>query len=144
MVDKGTGDPLIGRIGTHGTFQFRTFFIVQFVGVFAAWQLLVSLVENENNSITTLSDDIFDKAGSFFLPETDYWCSPTELGLSRGQRPASTISPIAGEGNKTDHCSVFDLDFSSINITDFSGVDENTRECTRCVVKAKHNGPIMS
>ena len=41
-MDKVSKDPLIERIGTHGKFQLRTFLIIQFVGVFAGWQLLVS------------------------------------------------------------------------------------------------------
>ena len=71
----------------------------------------------------------FLKAGSFFLPETDYWCSPAVLKLARGQRPETNISPRSEE-NTTDHCLVYDLVFSSTNISEISE-DENTRECTR-------------
>ena len=42
MKDTVAKDPLIQRIGTHGKFQLRTFLIIQFVGVFVGWQLLVS------------------------------------------------------------------------------------------------------
>ena len=42
MEDKASKDPLMERIGTHGKFQLRTFLIIQFVGVFVGWQLLVS------------------------------------------------------------------------------------------------------
>lgn len=35
-------DSLMDRIGTHGIFQLRVILIVQFVGVFAGWQILVS------------------------------------------------------------------------------------------------------
>ena len=42
MKDTVSKDPLIERIGTHGKFQLRAFLIIQFVGVFAGWQLLVS------------------------------------------------------------------------------------------------------
>ena len=44
MVEKATDkDELTSVIGTHGKFQLRVFLIVQFVGVFAAWQILVSI-----------------------------------------------------------------------------------------------------
>ena len=44
MVEKTTDrDELTSVIGTHGKFQLRVFLIVQFVGVFAAWQILVSI-----------------------------------------------------------------------------------------------------
>ena len=43
MVEKATDrDELTSVIGSHGKFQLRVFLIVQFVGVFAAWQILVS------------------------------------------------------------------------------------------------------
>ena len=77
----------------------------------------------------------FIKAGSFFLPETDFWCSPAELKLPRGQRPETKISPRSGEDNTTDHCLVYESVFSSSNITEISQV-ENTRECTRYKQKA--------
>ena len=41
MKDMVSKDPLIERIGTHGKFQLRAFLIIQFVGVFAGWQLYV-------------------------------------------------------------------------------------------------------
>ena len=47
MVEKTTDrDELTSVIGTHGKFQLRVFLIVQFVGVFAAWQILVSRIKS--------------------------------------------------------------------------------------------------
>ena len=80
--------------------------------------------------LVILYTSYFIKAGSFFLPETDFWCSPAELKLPRGQRPETKISPRSGEDNTTDHCLVYESVFSSSNITEISQV-ENTRECTR-------------
>ena len=67
------------------------------------------------------------KAGSFFLPETDFWCSPEELKLARGQRPETSISPLSGEDNTTDHCLVYD---EVISLTNIEG-DGNTTACPR-------------
>ena len=39
--DQTEKDPLTELIGTHGKFQLRTILIVQFIGVFAGWQMLV-------------------------------------------------------------------------------------------------------
>ena len=132
MKDTVSKDPLIERIGTHGKFQLRTFLIIQIVGVFTGWQLLVSelstlkWVKSIEYNLITIN---FLKAGSFFLPETDYWCSPAGLELARGQRPETNISPRSEE-NTTDHCLVYDLASSSTNISEISE-NENTRECTR-------------
>ena len=41
MASGGT-DEVLGRIGQFGKYQLRVIGLVQFVGVFAAWQLLVS------------------------------------------------------------------------------------------------------
>ena len=35
-------DEVLGRIGNFGKYQLRIIGVVQFVGVFTAWQLLVS------------------------------------------------------------------------------------------------------
>ena len=49
-----TVDPLTQRIGTHGWFQLRVILIVQFVGVFAGWQILVRLIPIINHLINNL------------------------------------------------------------------------------------------
>ena len=41
--DETEKDALTGLIGTHGKFQLRTIGIVQFIGVFAGWQMLVRI-----------------------------------------------------------------------------------------------------
>ena len=46
-------DYITQRIGVFGRYQLRCFLLVQFVGVFAAWQVLVSKL---NISCVTLSD----------------------------------------------------------------------------------------
>ena len=43
---EGEGaDDVLGRIGNFGKYQLRVIGLVQFVGVFTAWQLLVSLID---------------------------------------------------------------------------------------------------
>ena len=41
MASGGT-DEVLGRIGQFGKYQFRVIGLVQFVGFFGAWQILVS------------------------------------------------------------------------------------------------------
>ena len=48
-------DFITQRIGEFGRYQLRCFLVVQFVGVFAAWQVLVSEL-NINISCLTISE----------------------------------------------------------------------------------------
>merc|ERR1712179_699916 len=91
MASGGT-DEVLGRIGQIGKYQLRVIGLVQFVGVFAAWQLLSS---------------------SFMLPEVEFWCSPTELDLPRGVKVnwTSPINPTTGE---TDNCLMYNISFEDI------------------------------
>lgn len=41
-MESGGTDEVLGRIGQFGKYQLRVIGLVQFVGVFAAWQILVS------------------------------------------------------------------------------------------------------
>jgi len=53
-------------------------------------------------------------APSIMVPEVDYWCSPLELGLAKGERVNWTSPEIIGDQNekKIDHCKVLDVDYS--------------------------------
>merc|ERR1719458_19097 len=79
-------DYITQRIGVFGRYQLRCFLLVQFVGVFAAWQVLSS---------------------SFMLPEVEFWCSPASLELEVGEMPEVSVSPVMLETNTTDHCLMF-------------------------------------
>eukprot|EP00090_Calanus_glacialis_P003966 TRINITY_DN1295_c0_g1_i3.p1 TRINITY_DN1295_c0_g1~~TRINITY_DN1295_c0_g1_i3.p1 ORF type:complete len:542 (-),score=102.07 TRINITY_DN1295_c0_g1_i3:207-1832(-) len=91
MEEKGA-DEVLGRIGNFGKYQLRVIGFVQFVGVFAAWQLLSS---------------------SFMLPEVDFWCSPPELNLPRGI-PINWTSPIRPGEDKPDSCLMYDIDYENV------------------------------
>ena len=45
-------------------------------------------------------------SSTFMLPEVKFWCSPVELELEPGQRPARSVSPLMSGSNTTDHCLV--------------------------------------
>ena len=50
-------DEVLRRIGNFGKYQLRVIGFVQFVGVFAAWQLLVSLIDIKYQN--SVQNDIF-------------------------------------------------------------------------------------
>lgn len=85
-------DEVLGRIGNFGKYQLCVIGVVQFVGVFAAWQLLSS---------------------SFMLPEVDFWCSPPELNLPRGI-PINWTSPVWPGEDKPDNCFMYDIDYENV------------------------------
>lgn len=102
-------DEVLRRIGNFGKYQLRVIGFVQFVGVFAAWQLLSS---------------------SFMLPEVDFWCSPPELNLPRGI-PLNWTSPIWPGEDKPDSCLMYDIDYENMTeqTIETEGVGNNT--CSR-------------
>ena len=53
--DGVRGDYITQRIGVFGRYQLRCFLLVQFVGVFAAWQVLVRKIKI-NISCVTMSE----------------------------------------------------------------------------------------
>ena len=89
-------DFVTDNIGIFGRFQWRRIFIIQFLGVFCAWQTLVV-------SPSLLSQFPF-QSSSFMFPEVEFWCSPAELELELGERPDVSVSPVVTETNTTDHC----------------------------------------
>ena len=86
-------DPVLSRIGNFGKWQARTISCFSLIGFFLGWQML---------------------APSIMVPEVDYWCSPLELGLAKGERVNWTSPEIIGDQNekKIDHCKVLDVDYS--------------------------------
>ena len=142
MVEKATDkDELTSVIGTHGKFQLRVFLIVQFVGVFAAWQILVSTIKSGYFFIfmyvCNLDPDILTpQSSSFHLPEVEFWCSPAELGLAPGPPPSARLSPAPAPGNTTDPCLMWDLDYGGLDTEDMqelvsSDTVPNTTHCSR-------------
>jgi len=109
MASGGT-DEVLGRIGQFGKYQLRVIGLVQFVGVFAAWQLLSS---------------------SFMLPEVEFWCSPTELDLPRGVKVnwTSPINPTTGE---TDNCLMYNISYEDITEEQLLAGKLDTVNTTTC------------
>jgi len=91
-MEASGADEVLGRIGNFGKYQLRVIGLVQFVGVFAAWQILSS---------------------SFMLPEVEFWCSPPELKAPRG-KPINWTSPISPGEEKPDSCLMYDVAFENV------------------------------
>ena len=85
MKDKVSKDPLIERIGTHGKFQLRAFLIIQFVGVFAGWQLLVSYMSRTCPSQKKFNNHHQFSQGRKLLPSRD-WLLVQPCWPGTGQR----------------------------------------------------------
>ena len=138
MVEKAMDkDELTSVIGTHGKFQLRVFLIVQFVGVFAAWQILVSTIKSGYFFVYNFYPHILTlQSSSFHLPEVEFWCSPAELGLAPGTPPSARLSPAPAPGNTTDPCLMWDLDYGGLDTEDTqelvsSDTVPNTTQCSR-------------
>jgi len=88
-------DPVLSRIGNFGKWQARTISCFSLIGFFLGWQML---------------------APSIMVPEVEYWCSPAELGLAKGERVNWTSPEIMGdnEEREVDHCKVLDFDYSEV------------------------------
>jgi len=107
---EATGaDPVLDRIGKFGKYQLRVIGIIQFVGVFAAWQLL---------------------SGSFMFQDTKFWCSPSELYLPKGMEINWTSPMKAGE-SITDSCLMYDVDYENVTIDNIETEGAGNTPCSR-------------
>jgi len=103
-------DPILSRIGIFGKWQARKIGVVQLVGFFTAWQMLVV---------------------SFIVPEVDFWCSPPGLEIPLGEK-VNWTSPVMVSNNvsKYDTCKMFEVEYEPTTIP--SDVDESlVTECSR-------------
>ena len=103
-------DPVLSRIGNFGKWQARRISVVQLVGFFTAWQMLVV---------------------SFIVPEIEFWCSPPGLDIPRGEK-VNWTSPVIVNNNKStyDECKMFDLEYKTT--TTLSDVNKSSvTECSR-------------
>jgi len=102
-------DEVLRRIGTFGRYQLKVIGLVQFVGLFAAWQLLSS---------------------SFMLPEVDFWCSPPELHLPKGFRVNWTSPTPKGE-KMPDSCLMYDTSYENVTEDTITAEGLEFKSCSR-------------
>jgi len=111
---SNNSDPVLRQIGNFGRWQARTIGAFSMIGFFLGWQMLTP---------------------SIIVPEVDYWCSPVELGLDKGEK-VNWTSPVNADGEQ-DHCKVFDINYSQMVESPLlvaklkSDGEKATRPCTR-------------
>ena len=92
MKDKVSKDPLIERIGTHGKFQLRAFLIIQFVGVFAGWQLLVSYMSRTCPSQNLQPSSISSRPEASSFPRLTTGAALLAWNWSKGRDRRQTLA----------------------------------------------------